>query len=127
MKTIQTDAAPAAIGPYSQGVTAGPFTFISGQIGLAPGAAELISVDFGPQARQALQNVAAIVEASGHLLSDVASVDVFLTNIHRFEEFNDIYKEFFTDHLPARAVIEVSGLPKGAQVEIRCVVLNQSY
>lgn len=126
MKAIQTDAAPDAIGPYSQAMAAGPFVFVSGQIGLAPGAAELVSPDFGPQARQALQNMKAIVEASGHTLSDVASVDVFLTNIHRFEEFNAMYGEYFSDHRPARAVIEVCGLPKGAQVEIRCLVLRQS-
>lgn len=126
MKTIQTDAAPGAIGPYSQAVSAGPFVFVSGQIGLAPGESEFVSPDFGPQARQALQNLKAIVEASGHALSDVASVDVFLTNIHRFEEFNALYEEFFSDHRPARAVMEVRGLPKAAQLEIRCIVFRQS-
>ena len=126
MKAIETEKAPAAIGPYSQGMAAGPFVFVSGQIGLVPGTGELVSVDFGLQARQALDNLKAIVEKSGHSLSDVASVDVFLTSIHRFEEFNAIYEEFFSDHRPARAVIEVRGLPKGAQVEVRCTVFGQS-
>jgi 2-iminobutanoate/2-iminopropanoate deaminase len=126
MRTIQTDHAPAAIGPYSQAVSAGPFVFVSGQIGLEPGAGELVSPDFGPQARQALQNLKAIVEAGGHALSDVASVDVFLTHIQRFQEFNALYEAVFADHRPARAVIEVSGLPKGAQVEVRCIVFDQS-
>lgn len=126
MQMIQTDTAPAAIGPYSQAVAAGAFVFVSGQIGLAPGGGDLVSFDFAPQARQALQNLTAIVEASGHALSDVASVDVFLTNIQRFQEFNALYEAVFADHRPARAVIEVSGLPKGAQVEVRCIVFDQS-
>ena len=76
---------------------------------------------FAPQARQALENLRQVVQAGGCSLKDVAAVDVFLTDMGNFAEFNKIYSEYFPDHRPARAVVEVSALPKGAQVEIKCI------
>lgn len=126
LKAIQTDKAPAAIGPYSQGIAAGPFRFVSGQVGLDPSTGKLVGQDFSAQARQVLQNMQQIVEAGGCSLQQVVAVDVFLTDMGKFAAFNEIYKEYFTDHRPARAVVEVSALPIGAQVEAKCVVYGES-
>ena len=122
VEAITTDKAPAAIGPYSQGISAGPFTFISGQLGMDPQTGELVSDALASQTRQALTNLQKIVEASGAQLEQVVAVDAFLTDMAAFGEFNTIYQEFFTNHRPARAVVEVSGLPKGACVEVKCIV-----
>ncbi len=120
-KVVQTDRAPAAIGPYSQGIAAEPWLFVSGQLGIQPETGELVSPDFAPQARQALENLRQIVLAAGSDLNQVTAVDVFVTNIEDFAEFNKIYTEYFSEHRPARAVVEVSALPKGACVEIKCI------
>jgi 2-iminobutanoate/2-iminopropanoate deaminase len=121
LKNVQTDQAPAAIGPYVQAIVAGPLRFVSGQLGLIPQTGELAGSDLASQARQALQNLKQIVVAAGCALDEVAAVDVFLTDMGKFAEFNQIYEEFFTGHRPARAVVEVSALPKGALVEVKCV------
>jgi 2-iminobutanoate/2-iminopropanoate deaminase len=120
-KVIQTEQAPSAIGPYSQGIAAGPWLFVSGQLGMRPQTGELVSPDFAPQARQALENLRQIVLAAGCDLNCVTAVDVFVTDMGDFAEFNGIYTEYFSEHRPARAVVEVSALPKGAKVEIKCV------
>ena len=120
-KVVQTDRAPAAIGPYSQGIEAAPWLFVSGQLGIQPETGELVSSDFAPQARQALENIRQIVLAAGSDLNQVTAVDVFVTNIENFADFNKIYTEYFSEHRPARAVVEVSALPKGACVEIKCI------
>jgi len=120
-KVVETDRAPAAIGPYSQGIAFDPWLFVSGQLGLQPETGELVSHDFSTQARQALENLKQIVLAGGSALDKVATVDVFLTDIGNFSEFNEIYTEYFLDHRPARAVVEVSGLPRAASVEIKCI------
>jgi 2-iminobutanoate/2-iminopropanoate deaminase len=124
IKTVQTDKAPAAIGPYSQAIAAGPFLFVSGQIGLAPETAEMVGEDLASQARQALHNMARIVEAAGLSLAQVVAVDVYLTDIRQFASFNEIYQEFFGTHRPARAVVQVGGLPKGAVVEVKCAAYS---
>jgi len=121
-KVIQTDKAPAAIGPYSQGIAAGPWLFVSGQLGMDPDSGELVDPDLSAQSRQALENLRQIVMAGGGDLTDVVAVDVFLTDMGTFAEFNEIYQEFFSEHRPARAVVEVSALPKQACVEIKCIV-----
>lgn len=124
LRTVKTDKAPAAIGPYSQGISAGPWRFISGQLGMNPQTGELVSDDLASQARQALQNLKQIVLAGGCTLEQIAAVDVYLTDMNKFAEFNKIYEEFFTEHRPARAVVEVSALPKGAVVEIKCLAYD---
>jgi len=119
MQFIQTDRAAAAVGPYSQAVQAGGLLFVSGQLGLIPGGD--LAEGFEAQARQALANMKAILEAAGRKLTDVAAVDVFVTDMGQFPVFNGIYAEFFGEHKPARAVVEVSALPKGGLVELKCV------
>jgi len=118
---IKTDRAPAAIGPYSQGIEVAHWLFVSGQLGMHPQTGELISPDFVPQARQALENLQQIVLTAGCDLNCVTAVDVFVTDMGNFAEFNEIYTEYFSAHRPARAVVEVSALPKGAKVEIKCI------
>ena len=120
-KSIETTLAPAAIGPYSQGIIAGHLIFVSGQLGIHPETGELISSEFEAQARQSLENIKHIVFEGGADLAHVASIDVFLTDIKYFQVFNEIYREYFTDQQPARAVVEVSALPKGALIEIKCI------
>jgi len=120
-KVVQTDRAPAAIGPYSQAIAAATWLFVSGQLGIEPETGELVSPDFALQARQALENLRQIVLAAGSDLNQVTAVDVFVTNIENFVEFNKIYAEYFSEHRPARAVVEVSALPRGACVEIKCI------
>ena len=123
-KVIQTDRAPAAIGPYSQGITVAPLLFVSGQLGIQPETGELVSSDFVPQTKQALENLLQIVLAAGYNLDQVVAVDVFVTDLNKFADFNDIYADYFSEHLPARAVVEVRRLPKDACVEIKCIAYN---
>jgi 2-iminobutanoate/2-iminopropanoate deaminase len=122
LKIIATEKAPAAIGPYSQGISAGSWHFISGQLGLDPATGELVSGGLAGQAHQALKNLQQVVEASGCTLVDVVAVDVFLTDMGEFVTLNGIYQTYFSQHKPARAVVEVRALPKGACVEIKCIV-----
>ena len=121
---IQTDRAPAAIGPYSQAIRVDKWLFVSGQIGLVPATGQLVGDGLIDQAARALQNMRHILEAAGCKLHDVVSVDVFLLDIGQFGTFNGIYEEFFAGHKPARAVVEVKGLPRGALVEIKCVAVK---
>jgi 2-iminobutanoate/2-iminopropanoate deaminase len=121
-KVIQTDHAPGAVGPYSQGIVSGNWLFVSGQLGLDPKTGEFIGPDLASQASQALDNLKQIVLAAGFDLGQVVAVDVFLVNMGDFVEFNGIYEKYFSEHRPARAAIEVSALPKGGLVEVKCIV-----
>ncbi|BBO68675.1 RidA family protein [Desulfosarcina alkanivorans] len=123
LKTVHTDSAPAAIGPYSQAVVAAPFVFVSGQLGMDPATGNLVGEDLESQARQALENVKQILVAAGSSLEQATVVEVFLTDMDRFMDFNAIYAEYFPAHKPARAAVEVSALPKGGCVEIKCTAL----
>jgi 2-iminobutanoate/2-iminopropanoate deaminase len=124
--TVSTDKAPSAIGPYSQGIAAGPWLFVSGQLGMNPQTGELVGDDLAAQARQALENLKAVIEAGGCSLADVTAVEVFLTDMGTFVEFNGIYAEYFDTHKPARAAVGVAALPKGAVVEIKCIALRST-
>jgi len=124
LEIIHTDKAPAAIGPYSQAIKVGSWIYVSGQIALAPSTGELVGDKLEDQARQALSNLLQILRAADFALTDVASVDVFLTDISQFSSFNQIYGEFFASHKPARAVVEVKALPRAAKVEVKCVAFR---
>jgi len=123
---IQTDAAPAAIGPYVQGRKGNGMVFVSGQLGLDPDTGEFAGDDFTAQARQALANLKAILSAAGCTLTDVAAVDVFLADMNDFVPFNRIYQDFFGDHKPARAVVAVKTLPKNGLVEVKCIAVSSN-
>jgi len=122
LTVITTPGAPQAVGPYSLGLATESLVFVSGQIPLDPATGELVSAEFGPQAERALANLAAVVSAAGCPLDKVIKVNVYLTDLGRFGEFNEIYGRFFGGHRPARAVVQVSALPRGAQVEVEAVV-----
>ncbi len=123
LKSVQTDKAPAAIGPYSQAVVAPPFVFVSGQLGMDPATGNLVGNDLESQARQALENLKQILVAAGSSLEQTTAVEVFLTDMGKFMAFNAIYSDYFSTHKPARAAIEVSALPKGGLVEIKCTAV----
>jgi 2-iminobutanoate/2-iminopropanoate deaminase len=123
--SIQTDQAPAAIGPYSQAIKVGEWLFVSGQIGFVPATGQLVGDSLVEQARQALQNMYQILAAAGFGFPDVVAVDVFLTDMGQFASFNSVYEEFFAGHKPARAVVEVKGLPRGALVEIKGIACKK--
>ena len=118
---IQTDKAPAAVGPYSQAVRVGDMVHVSGQLGLDPGTGAFAGSDFASQARQALTNIRAILAEAGCGMKDIVSADVFVTDLGNFRQFNDIYVEFMGGHKPARAVVQVSALPLGGVVEMKCM------
>ncbi len=121
LEVIQTDKAPAAIGPYSQAIRANGLVFVSGQIPLDPQTGEIVAGDLTRQATRALENMKQVLASAGCGIEKVVAVDVFLTDISHFSVFNEIYGSFFSGHKPARAVVEVSALPRGAMVEVKCV------
>jgi 2-iminobutanoate/2-iminopropanoate deaminase len=120
-KIISTDQAPAAIGPYSQANAAGGFLFTAGQIPLDPATMEIVGTTAAEQARQALINAKAVVEAGGMTLDDVVKVTVFILDMGEFGNINEVYQTFFSAEPPARSVVEVSRLPKDVLVEIEMV------
>ena len=120
MNIIETKKAPAAIGPYSQAITTGGLVFTSGQIPIDPASGSIAANDIAGQARQAIQNLAVVLEAAGSGLDKVVKTTCFLTDINDFAVFNEIYAELFPGK-PARSCVEVSNLPKGALVEIEAV------
>lgn len=122
-ETIQTDQAPAAIGPYSQAIKKNGMVFVSGQIPMDPATGALVEGDIRTQTRQVLRNVQAILKAAGASLDDVVKATVFITHMDDFPLVNDVYAEFFQDDPPARACVEVSRLPKSVQVEIEAIAL----
>jgi 2-iminobutanoate/2-iminopropanoate deaminase len=124
IREVQTSKAPSAIGPYSQGVKAGGFLFVSGQIPLVPESGELVTAGAPEQARQVLKNLRAIIEAGGASMADVVKTTVYLTSLSDFAGVNEVYAEFFSEPYPARATIEVSSLPKGVDVEIDAIVCS---
>jgi 2-iminobutanoate/2-iminopropanoate deaminase len=120
---VSTDSAPAAIGPYSQGMTVGDLLFCSGQIPLDPSSGELVKEDIEGQARRCLRNLEAICEAAGASLSNAVRCTVYLGDMNDFARVNEVYAEFFTDgDPPARVTVAAAGLPKGADVEIDAIV-----
>ena len=123
VETVQTSKAPDAIGPYSQAIRANGFVFVSGQIPIVPGTGEIVGGGFSDQVRQSLENLKQILIASGAGLEKVVAVDIFITDISQFSAFNKIYEGYFSVHKPARAVIEVKGLPRGVMVEVKCVAV----
>lgn len=121
---INTEKAPAAIGPYSQAVAAGDIIFVSGQLPLDPATMEFCAGGIQEQTRQALTNAKAILEAAGSSLDRVVKTTVLLKNINDFVPMNEIYAEFFTKDCPARAAYQVAALPKDALVEIELIAVK---
>ncbi len=119
---IQTDRAPQAIGTYSQAVRCGSTVYLSGQIPLDPASMELVTGDMEAQIRRVFDNLAAVAEAAGGSLADVAKLNVFLLDLGHFALVNEIMASYFQEPYPARAAVGVAALPKGAQVEMDAVM-----
>ena len=119
---VETKKAPPPVGPYSQAIQAGNMVFVSGQIALHPETNE-IPEDFTTQCHQVLRNLQAILEASGSSLEHTVKVMIYMTDIDRFNELNEIYEGYLGSAKPARACVEVSRLPKGVLVEMDAVAL----
>jgi len=124
-KILSTDKAPKAVGPYSQGVVAGDFIFVSGQIPFDPIAGKMVEGSIKNQTEQSLKNVKAVLEAAGATLDDVVKCTVFLKDMDTFSEMNEKYKEFFKDNPPARAAVEVARLPLDVGVEIEAIAYKK--
>ncbi len=121
-KIVTTLKAPAAIGPYSQAVIShSELLFTAGQIGLNPQTGELVAGGIDAEMVQALENLIAVLAAGNSALNQILKVTVFLTDIDDFSRVNKIYADYFTSEYPARSVVQVAALPKGALVEIECV------
>lgn len=119
---INTDQAPAAIGPYSQGVVAGGVLYASGQIPLDPKSGEIVAGGVAEQTRQVLENMKAVVTAAGADMSKVVKVTIYIVDMQQFAVVNEIYGTYFSAPFPARACVEVSKLPKGVEVEMDAIV-----
>ena len=121
-KTIHTDKAPKAIGPYSQAVRAGNTVYFSGQIPLDPSTAELVTGDISFQTRRVFENLKAVCEAAGGTLAGIVRVGIYLTDLGNFAAVNTVMADYFKEPYPARSTIGVASLPRGAQVEIDAVL-----
>ncbi len=121
---IHSAEAPPAVGPYSQAIAAGPFVFCSGQIPLHPDGSSWGTADVAAQTRQVLLNLTAVLKSAGLTLADVVKTTVFLTDLGDFAAMNGVYSEFFSEPHPARSTLQVSALPRGANVEIEAVAFK---
>ena len=119
---INSQAAPAAIGPYSQAIKSGSMVFTSGQIGLDPASGELVA-GFEQQVRRAFSNLTAVANQSGGTLADVVKFTLFLTDLGQFSTVNEIMKEFVPEPFPARSTVGVASLPKGAEFEVEAILV----
>lgn len=122
-QVIHTDAAPKAIGPYSQAIRVGEFVFCAGQTPIDPATGNLVSGEIEAQTRRVLQNLAAVLEAAGTSLARAVKTTVFLLDMNDFQRMNAVYAEFFPTNPPARSTVQVARLPRDARVEIEVIAL----
>lgn len=120
---VTTDQAPAAIGPYSQAVRAGNTVYFSGQIPLDPASGNLVEGDISTQTRRVFDNLAAVAKAAGGSLAHCVRVGIYVTDLANFAAVNGVMAEYFQQPYPARSTIEVSALPRGAQVEVDAIMV----
>jgi 2-iminobutanoate/2-iminopropanoate deaminase len=120
-KSVFTSDAPAAIGPYSQGVRVGRFLFCSGQIPLDPKSGQIDSGDIASQTRRVMESIGAILRAEGITFDNIVKTTIFLTNLGDFQTVNETYGSYFKEDPPARSTVQVSALPRGANVEIEVI------
>ena len=120
---ISTNKAPAAVGPYSQGMKAGNIIYTSGQLPIVPETGELLKGDIQKETRLCLENVKAVLEEGNATLKDVVKVSIYITDIKNFPMINEVYEEYFSEHKPARTLVEVSQLPKGGDIEIEAIAI----
>lgn len=121
MRTISTDKAPKAIGPYSQGIATSGFLFLSGQVPLDPSTGQLVQGTVQEEVARVLDNLKGVLEAAGSGLQRVVRTTVYLTSLEDFAAMNEVYARYFGEHRPARSTVQVSALPRGARVEIDAI------
>ena len=121
-RAVETEGAPAPIGPYSQAVEAGGVLYCSGQVPLDPDGGELVEGGIAEQARRCLENLDAVCRAAGTRLDEAARIGIYLTDMSLFAEVNEVYAGFFSEPFPVRTTVGVSALPKGALVEMDATV-----
>jgi 2-iminobutanoate/2-iminopropanoate deaminase len=125
LKKVQTDQAPAAIGPYSQGIVYGGLVFTAGQIPLDPATMEVVPGDIAAQTEQVMKNLQGVLQAAGADLSTVIKTTVFLRDMNDFAAMNEVYGRWFGDHAPARSTVQVARLPRDVAVEIEAIAAVQ--
>ncbi len=123
IKQIATSKAPAALGPYSQGISTGNLVFISGQLPIDPATGKLLEASIGEQTNLIMRNIEAVAQEAGTSLNNIVKTTIFLTDLSNFQEVNAAYGSFFTEAPPARATVQVTALPLGASVEIEAVAV----
>jgi reactive intermediate/imine deaminase len=123
-RVVHTPDAPKAIGPYSQAVAAGGAVYLSGQIGLDPASGELVKGGIEAEARRAFTNLAAVAQASGASLAAAVKVTIYLVDFGHFAVVNGIMQEFFREPYPARVTIAAAALPRGAAIEVDCILVS---
>jgi len=122
LKSVHTEKAPAAIGPYSQGIIANGFLFTAGQIALDPASGQVVQGDVVAQTEQVMKNLSAVIATAGATWKDVVKTTVFLHDMNEFPRVNEVYGKALGDARPARSTVQVSGLPRGVLVEIEAIV-----
>lgn len=124
LKVLATDKAASAVGPYSQGIEGNNMIFTSGQLPVDMETGEVCTGDIERETRLAIEGLTAVLAAGGASLENIVKVTVFVTDIGDFSAINEVYAEYFTDHKPARSLVEVSKLPKGANIEIEAIAIK---
>ena len=120
-EVVISEKAPKPVGPYSQAVKAGNFLFVSGQLPINPATGEIIRGNFEEAVKVVLENVKSIVEEAGGTMDDIVKVTVYMKDLSLFSKFNEIYSQYFKDKYPARVVVEVSRIPKDADLEVEAI------
>ena len=124
LKYVDTKNAPAAIGPYSQGIILNGIAFFSGQIPLSPETGEVVGTTIEEQTEQVMQNVKALLESQGASFTDVVKTTCFLADMNDFAAFNGVYGKYFPENAPARSCVQVAALPMGAKVEVEAIAVQ---
>jgi len=123
LSIVSTTDAPAAIGPYSQGVVVGNLIFTAGQIPLDPVSGEVVGNEIGEQSESVMRNLESVLRAAGSSLSHVVKTTCFLSDLNDFAAFNEVYGRWFGDHKPARSTVQVAKLPRGVRIEVECIAM----
>ena len=125
-RTVETEEAPKPVGPYAQAVLAGDFVFVAGQIGLDPATGRIVGGGTREELVRALENLGAVLRATGHTLDDVVKTTVYLADLAEMDLVNEVYARYFPAPHPARATVQVAGLPAGARVEIEAIAVRSA-
>ena len=122
-EVIQTDKAPSAIGPYSQGIKSGNTIYLSGQIAIDPATGEMVLDDIKSETHQVMKNIKAVLKAAGADLTNIVKTSIFLADMNDFANVNEVYASYFSENYPARETVQVSVLPKNVNVEISVIAI----